>query len=86
MTCILWKRNFKSQFLCYIPLRIWDCLCITPYCILIDIGIHTKLLSMCRKIIVRSQPDPKFTQCNEQCPSYVKCNRTGLRLVISKVL
>ena len=41
---------------------------------------------MCHKTIVRSQPDPKFTQCNEQCPPYVKYNRTGLGLVISKVL
>lgn len=86
MTCILLKRNFKSQFLCYIPLKIWDCLRITPYSILIDIVIHTKLLSICHKTIVRSQPDLKFTQCNKQSPSYMKCNRAGLRLVISKVL
>ena len=86
MTGIILKRNFKSQFLCYMPLRIWDCLWITPYPILIDTVIHTKLLSMCHKTIVTSQPDPNFTQCSEQFPSYVKCNRAGLRLVISKVL
>lgn len=61
---VILSRNFKSNLLRYMPLRIWGCLYSTSYTILIDTIVHTKLLSVCQKTIIRPRSDPKFTQCN----------------------